>query len=1264
MNGTSSAAELFHGQVKVTDQFDGSQKWKSGSISVEKKDSSYFLRVLYDVGNSKTYAVNRTNLIKVSVKPSHAMFDLLSSKGGCSNTVTIMFKPSEAVKGRISHLDRLMNEIRSNKHAEVSKAEVCRRSVLDTSQQKNVLNSPVTQKDNSENAANNFTSVKSVKKEEEKENLMRSENMVGNQFLQRSAEKSREPLSLSKFYGAKSSGQMFKTSTPTRGWLSSVKRPGLMPDPSPNPKRPRLLSDRITYSMKQKQTTDTNTTQQQALQGFSNLGNTCYMNAILQSLFGLDTFSTDLIFNRKLLKTLQPQSLYYSMAKLLHVRRQHNASEITRKDSLRRVKSAISNTARRFSGYGQHDAHEFLCQVLDQLKEEVVKLSKATPTPNKEMGGGEENSLEGGAGHMTSQNPITVNFEFEVLHTLTCLQCGEQVSKAEQFHDISLDVPKQKDIMTARSLQDALSLFFRSEEIDYTCEKCGHGKSDVTHKITRLPRVFILHLKRYTYSHTFAKNTKMGQRVSIPTYLTMEGHCTEKTMPAFPPNLLEQGFNDNKPDLDDSSKEETPSRRKLDYSGYRFKNKSTSTITSDNTSDSFMETKEKMDETDGTNVSRPLAIEEEEDSELKRAIEMSLQEHQHREKVSEDFGDGEENLEKTVEMNRNNQPEEKNLLEMTFEEQLELAMHQSLMETNDHYGDNTDFDDVINHGDHMYTKTDDEMNEFEHFENSKADIFDEAPDEGNFRDNLTNTVFRKRSNTDGCIKNKPNISERKTVDDIFTSKETPPHFSPFPDIETSEDSSYEGGENVKVEERGSQRNPCPSAKFEGSSHNYSCSSAKKEGTSHTYTCSSGKTEGAASNRFQERLNKITKAVYNSAPAFSTDEESEPSSLDLSCTENLDDFEDEISDKVRKQNGKHYELDSVGLIESSRDISSRKHSSEGVKLKLEQKVSNGTNSESPFSSSGLKSSERENMLVCNNSIGKKDLTCQCWISSSDSEKCEKCLKRKKLEESLMSESKGPTKSSERSSEKIKLQNMKNCRKTSTSDDAKMDIQENDIANDMDNVDNDEAVSESVGKESKDEGVPQSGGKEETSTDGQRRTELKEKCVSAKKSGPTLADKEKAISEEEKSFMDEDDSWLSLVDDKENKKPEKDSPRLSDPAEFEENMADRRMDEVDGVNDTSFNFPEVNNEKGDLPYSYRLVSVVNHMGISSTTGHYISDVYDMKKRSWHSYDDSHVTNILESNVKSQRERSGYIFFYMSKDIVDDLNLQYSLSSTSKK
>lgn len=67
------------------------------------------------------------------------------------------------------------------------------------------------------------------------------------------------------------------------------------------------------------------------------------------------------------------------------------------------------------------DAHEFLGQVLDQLKEEVIKVSKATPTPNKENENGAENRVED-TPPCSGNNPITVNFEFEVLHTLTCLQ--------------------------------------------------------------------------------------------------------------------------------------------------------------------------------------------------------------------------------------------------------------------------------------------------------------------------------------------------------------------------------------------------------------------------------------------------------------------------------------------------------------------------------------------------------------------------------------------------------------------------------------------------------------------------------------------------------------------------------------------------------------------------------------------------------------------------------------------------------------------------
>lgn len=47
-----------------------------------------------------------------------------------------------------------------------------------------------------------------------------------------------------------------------------------------------------------------------------------------------------------------------------------------------------------------------------------------------------------------------------------------------------------------------------------------------------------------------------------------------------------------------------------------------------------------------------------------------------------------------------------------------------------------------------------------------------------------------------------------------------------------------------------------------------------------------------------------------------------------------------------------------------------------------------------------------------------------------------------------------------------------------------------------------------------------------------------------------------------------------------------------------------------------------------------------------GHYISDVYDMKKQSWLTYNDLDVSRTQEAAVQRDRDRSGYIFFYMHK------------------
>ena len=70
------------------------------------------------------------------------------------------------------------------------------------------------------------------------------------------------------------------------------------------------------------------------------------------------------------------------MCDLLKAREEHNDS--LQKQSLRDIKDAISKEATRFSGYQQNDAHEFLCQVLDQLKDDYIKICKKLSENNND----------------------------------------------------------------------------------------------------------------------------------------------------------------------------------------------------------------------------------------------------------------------------------------------------------------------------------------------------------------------------------------------------------------------------------------------------------------------------------------------------------------------------------------------------------------------------------------------------------------------------------------------------------------------------------------------------------------------------------------------------------------------------------------------------------------------------------------------------------------------------------------------------------------
>lgn len=359
------------------------------------------------------------------------------------------------------------------------------------------------------------------------------------------------PLQPTSFYGSRSvtkdysQSHSFLDRPPSATQSTTVKRSLMLPNHSTPFKKVRPSLD---YGGWNKQRPSTLAQPQTPLQGFSNLGNTCYMNAILQSLFSLPSFSNDMLKQGIPWKKVPINALLRRFAHLM-AKKDVGCPE-TKKDLLRKVKSAISSTAERFSGNMQNDAHEFLSQCLDQLKDDVEKMNKSWTNEAaasssssfssmvaenvQEVTSSAAAKMEPGEEADTSRIytcPVAVNMEFEVQHTIVCKGCGEVVTKREQFNDLSIDLPRRKKTLPLRSIQDSLDLFFRMEEIEYSCEKCNGKAATVTHKFSKLPRVLILHLKRYSFNAQLSLNSKLGQQVVIPRYLTLLSHCTESTRP-------------------------------------------------------------------------------------------------------------------------------------------------------------------------------------------------------------------------------------------------------------------------------------------------------------------------------------------------------------------------------------------------------------------------------------------------------------------------------------------------------------------------------------------------------------------------------------------------------------------------------------------------------------------------------------------------------------------------------------------------------------
>jgi hypothetical protein len=291
-----------------------------------------------------------------------------------------------------------------------------------------------------------------------------------------------------------------------------------------------------------------------ALVGLANLGNTCFMNSCLQCLSNTPELSgvfASGAFERELDPKSKSRELTLNYAQLMQDmwRGGGKGGQVCIQPSA--LKMQISRWARQFSGYNQHDAQELLRFLLDGLQEGLMRPKRELPFSFDDDAFDDRPVPE--QAHRMWQNYLARNDSLitEVfcgqLHSrVVCSRCRRESNCYDPFMDLSLPIPRGGGLKGGMfgggecSLEQCLAAFVEEERLsgmdEYYCAKCKkHQEATKSMRLFRLPRVLVVHLKRFDKRFSRSKiNTTV--RFVPPPPLTIHPVPSSRERPAGSPS--------------------------------------------------------------------------------------------------------------------------------------------------------------------------------------------------------------------------------------------------------------------------------------------------------------------------------------------------------------------------------------------------------------------------------------------------------------------------------------------------------------------------------------------------------------------------------------------------------------------------------------------------------------------------------------------------------------------------------------------------------